>query len=191
MRLVFIGSPGAGKGTQAQRLVERYGIAHLSTGDILRQAVREQTKTGGQAAIYMDAGKLVPDEIIFKLVEESLRQGDTEQGLLFDGFPRNVAQGKTLDKMLEAAGMPLDAAVELKVDDAEVIRRLSGRGRKDDQPAVIAERLKTYWTDTRPLLAYYRERGLLRSIDGRGTPEEVFQRITAVLDGLGGRGRQE
>lgn len=191
MRLVFIGSPGAGKGTQAQRLVERYGIVHLSTGDMLRQAVREQTEAGCQAAGFMDAGQLVPDEVIFKLVDERLRQGDTVQGVLFDGFPRNLAQAKTLDTMLEAAGMPLDAALELTVDDAEVIRRLSGRGRKDDQPAVIAERLKTYWTTTRPLLDYYRDKGLLRSVDGLGTPEQVFQRITAVLDGLGGRGRQE
>jgi adenylate kinase len=191
MRLVFIGSPGAGKGTQAQRLVERFGVAHLSTGDMLRQAVDDQTETGRRAAAYMDAGQLVPDDLIFKLVDERLRQNDAPKGLLFDGFPRNVAQGEALDKMLEAAGLPLDAALELNVDDAEVIRRLSGRGRTDDQPAIVAERLKTYWSATRPLLDYYRQNGLLRTIDGTGTPDQVFERITTVLGGLDRRGRQE
>ncbi|HWB09678.1 MAG TPA: adenylate kinase [Pirellulales bacterium] len=187
MRIILIGPPGAGKGTQAQRLVEHYGIVHLSTGEMLRQAVREQTDSGREAAAYMDAGQLVPDEIIFKLVDERLHREQHAKGVLFDGFPRNLAQARTLDR----TGPPLDATIELSVPDAEVIRRLSGRRRTDDEPAVIGERLKTFRNATRPLLEYYREKGLLRSIDGMGTPEQVFERIRAVLDGPARPARQE
>jgi adenylate kinase len=182
MRLIFIGPPGAGKGTQSQRLLEYLGIPHLSTGDMLREAVGEQTDAGLLAAPYMDAGQLVPDDIILRLMDERLRLGDCHQGALFDGFPRTLAQARGLDKMLERMGLPLDVVLELNVDDAEVIRRLAGRGRNDDQPAVIAERLKGYWQTTRPLLKYYQDRGLLHVIDGHGTPDEVFERIRAVVD---------
>ena len=191
MRLIFIGPPGAGKGTQSQRLIEHLGIPHLSTGDMLRQAVREQTEAGCLAAPYMDAGQLVPDEIILKLMDERLSRGDCDKGALFDGFPRNLAQAKALDQMLTRVGLPLDVTLELNVDDAEVIRRLAGRGRNDDQPAVIAERLKSYWKTTRPLLDYYRKRGILHVIDGQGTTDQVFQRIETVLDGIDRRRRQE
>jgi adenylate kinase len=184
MRLIFIGPPGAGKGTQSKRLLAYLGIPHLSTGDMLRQAVREQTETGLLAAPYMDSGQLVPYEVILKLMDERLRVGDCDQGALFDGFPRTLAQARALDKMLERIGLPLDVALELRVDDAEVMRRLAGRGRNDDQPAVLAERLKGYWKTTRPLLDYYRERGLLHVIDGLGTPDQVFERIRSVVDGV-------
>ena len=185
MRLIFIGPPGAGKGTQSQRLLEYLGIPHLSTGDMLRQAVHDQTDTGLLAAPYMDAGQLVPDDIILKLMDERLSRGDCDQGALFDGFPRTLAQARALDKMLEKTGLPLDVALQLKVDDAEVIRRLAGRGRKDDQPAVLAERLKGFWETTSPLLDYYRKRGVLHVIDGQGTTDQVFDRIRAALGAAG------
>lgn len=185
MRLIFIGPPGAGKGTQSQRLLEYLGIPHLSTGDMLRQAVHDQTDTGLLAAPYMDAGQLVPDDIILKLMDERLSRGDCDQGALFDGFPRTLAQARALDKMLEKTGLPLDVALQLKVDDAEVIRRLAGRGRKDDQPAVLAERLKGFWETTSPLLDYYRKRGVLHVIDGQGTTDQVFDRIRAALGASG------
>lgn len=191
MRLIFIGPPGAGKGTQSQRLLEYLGIPHLSTGDMLRQAVREQTDAGLLAAPYMDAGLLVPDDVILKLMDERLRVGDCDNGALFDGFPRTLAQARGLDKMLQRVGLPLDVVLELNVDDAEVIRRLAGRGRNDDQPAVIAERLKGYRQITRPLLDYYRKQGLLHVIDGIGTTDQVFERIRAVVDGAGCRRDQE
>ncbi|HQU47389.1 MAG: adenylate kinase, partial [Planctomycetia bacterium 21-64-5] len=167
------------------------GIPHLSTGDMLRQAVREQTDAGLMAAPYMDAGQLVPDHIILKLMDERLSRRDCHQGALFDGFPRTLAQARGLDQMLERAGLPLDIVLELNVDDAEVIRRLAGRGRHDDKPAVLAERLKAYWKTTRPLLDYYSKKGLLHVIDGLGTTDQVFERIRAVLDAAGHRRREE
>lgn len=185
MRLILIGPPGAGKGTQSQRLRDYVTVPHLSTGDMLRQAVRESTDAGLLAAPYMDAGQLVPDEIIIRLMDERLRLGDCDQGALFDGFPRTLAQARGLDKMLERMGLPLDAVLELSVDDAEVIRRLAGRGRSDDQPDVIAKRLQSYWQVTRPLLDYYRQEGLLHVINGRGTSDVVFDRVRAVVDGIG------
>lgn len=185
MRLIFIGPPGAGKGTQSQRLLEHFGIPHLSTGDMLRQAVHDQSEAGVLAAPFMDAGQLVPDEIILKLMDERLARGDCEEGALFDGFPRTLAQARALDKMLEKTGQPLDVVLQLKVDDAEVVRRLAGRGRKDDQPAVLAERLKGYWKTTSPLLDYYRKRGVLHVIDGQGTTDQVFDRIRGALDAAG------
>ncbi|MGH7192559.1 MAG: adenylate kinase [Candidatus Saccharimonadales bacterium] len=182
MRIIFIGPPGAGKGTQSLRLVEYLGIPHLSTGDMLRLAVAERTPNGVLAEPFMDAGQLVPDEIILKLMDERLRQGDCGRGALFDGFPRNLHQAEALDRMLENLfGQALDAALEMNVDDAEIIRRLGGRRRTDDRPAVIAERLKSYWNETRPLLEYYRRRGVLRVIEGTGTQDQVFDRIKSAL----------
>ncbi|MEX2560700.1 MAG: adenylate kinase [Pirellulales bacterium] len=185
MRVIFIGPPGAGKGTQSQRLAEYLDIPHLSTGDMLRQAVREQTEAGRLAEPYMSSGQLVPDEIILKLVGERLQRPDAATGAVFDGFPRNLRQAESLDNTLREMNSPLDVAIELRLDDAQVIQRLSGRGRDDDRPEIIAERLKSYWDQTRPLLDYYRKRGLLKTVDGSGSPDEVFERIKAALPDSG------
>ena len=187
MRIVFIGPPGAGKGTQAALVVSRYGIAHLSTGDMLRAARDAQTELGKLADQYMAAGQLVPDEIILKIVQERLRADDCRRGYLLDGFPRTLAQAEALDRMLSQDGTPLNVVLELRVPEEELFRRLSGRGRSDDKPEVIRQRLVAYRQQTEPLLDYYQRRGLLQTIDGLGTVEEIFHRIQQVLDPLAER----
>ncbi len=186
MRIVFIGPPGAGKGTQAERMIKKYRLAHLSTGDMLRAARDAQTEVGKKADHYMSSGALVPDDIIVEIIRERLGQRDCEGGYLLDGFPRTIAQAEALDKMLAHKGTPLDGVLELKVPEDELFQRLAGRGRADDTPEVIRQRLVAYRNQTSPLLDYYGKAGLLRSIDGLGTIEEIFDRVQAVLDPLAG-----
>src|SRR5437588_8429339 len=140
MRLIFIGPPGAGKGTQSQRLIDTLQVPHLSTGDMLRDAVQNQTPEGRRAIEYMDRGKLVPDEIILAMVGRRIAEADCARGYLLDGFPRTLAQAETLDSLLTRENIPLDAVLELRVDEESLIRRLAGRGRADDRPEVIRER---------------------------------------------------
>lgn len=182
MRIVFIGPPGAGKGTQAERLVTTYAMAHLSTGDMLRAARDAKTEVGVQAERYMSAGALVPDDVIVAIIAERLGQADCEKGYLLDGFPRTIGQAEALDAMLAAKGTPLDVVLELQVPEEELFRRLAGRGRADDTPEVIRQRLVAYRKQTEPLLAYYGQRGLLKTIEGLGTVDEIFQRARTVLD---------
>ncbi len=184
MRVVFIGPPGAGKGTQAALVAQRYGIAHLSTGDMLRAARDAKTEIGKLADQYMSAGQLVPDDIILKIVQQRLQADDCRAGYLLDGFPRTLAQAEALDAMLAHQGTPLDSVLELRVPEEELFRRLSGRGRSDDNPQVIRQRLVAYRQQTEPLLDYYHRRGLLKTIDGLGSVEEIFHRIQQVLDPL-------
>jgi adenylate kinase len=182
MRIVFIGPPGAGKGTQAERMIQTYRLAHLSTGDMLRAACAARTPVGVKAEQYMSAGQLVPDDIIIQIIAERLEQPDCRSGYLLDGFPRTIAQAEALDGMLARQGTPLDVVLELRVPEEELFRRLAGRGRADDKPEVIRQRLVAYRQQTQPLLDYYGKTKLLASIDGLGTVDEIFGRARVVLD---------
>ena len=182
MRIVFIGPPGAGKGTQAEKIIAKYKPAHLSTGDMLRAARDAKTEIGLQAEKYMSSGQLVPDEVVIGVIADRLKQDDCKVGYLLDGFPRTIAQAEALDKMLAEAGTPLDVVLELKVPDDELFTRLAKRGRADDNPETIKERISVYNNQTSPLLDYYSKKGLLKTIEGLGTVEEIFARIEKVLD---------
>jgi adenylate kinase len=188
MFLVFIGPPGAGKGTQAHRLATHLAIPHLSTGDMLRQAVRDRTELGRQAEPIMAAGQLVGDDLMIGIVKERLKRDDACRGCLFDGFPRTVAQAQSLDEVFEQTGRQLDAVLELRVPESELIRRLAGRyqqianPRDDDRPEAIPGRLETYRRQTEPVLGYYRASRRLHTIDGIGTPDAVFGRILEEIE---------
>jgi len=180
MRIVFLGPPGAGKGTQAQRLKSYLGVAHLSTGEMLRDSA--DTPLGRRAAHYMGAGKLVPDDVVVGIVVERLADDDCKNGCLFDGFPRTVPQAESLDRMLAEHGMPLDLVLALDVPETDLIARLSARGRPDDNLEAIAERFRQYHALTQPLIDYYDRRGILRRIDASASPEKVFERIQRAVD---------
>ena len=186
MRIVFIGPPGAGKGTQAERLCETYRLAHLSTGDMLRAARDAQTEVGRQADEYMSSGRLVPDSIILDIVAARLAEPDCQAGYVLDGFPRTVAQAEALDARLAQQETPMDVVLELQVADEELFQRLAGRGRADDTPEVIRQRLVAYRQQTEPVLDYYHKAGLIKTIDGLGSIDEIFQRVKVVLDPIAG-----
>jgi len=182
MRLVFIGPPGAGKGTQAERLIAKYHPAHLSTGDMLRAARDAKTEIGVKADEFMSKGALVPDDVIISIIKERLAADDCATGFLLDGFPRTIAQAEALDEMLKNQNTPLDIVLELRVPEDELFTRLAGRGRADDTPEAIRNRLVGYTNQTSPLLDYYAQKGLLQTVDGLGTIDEIFSRIEAILD---------
>jgi len=186
MRIVLLGAPGSGKGTQGKILAAHLGIPKLSTGDALRAAVAAGTELGLKAGPCMAAGKLVPDELVYGIVEERLAQPDAHRGFILDGFPRNVAQAQVLDAMLVRLNeTPLDRAVHLHVEDEEIIKRLHERavqeGRHDDQPDVIRHRIEVYNEETHPLLDYYEAQGKLATVEGVGTVEEIMQRVLKVV----------
>ncbi len=185
MNLVFLGPPGAGKGTQAQRLATAHGIAHVSTGDMLRSAVAEGTEVGRQAKGYLDRGELVPDQVIADLVAERIQADDCSTGFLLDGFPRTLAQAELLDGALSGLDLAIDAAVLIEVNEDELLQRLTsrGEGRSDDQPDVIRHRLEVYADQTAPLAGLYDQRGLLRRVDGLGSIDDVAARVAGSVNG--------
>lgn len=185
-RIVLLGAPGAGKGTQAASLVARLGIPHISTGDMLRAAVAARTPIGLEAKAVMDAGRLVGDEIVIALAEERLAQPDAKQGFILDGFPRTLAQAAALESVLARLDTRLDCCLALTVDNEAVVARLLKRagieGRVDDNEQTIRERMRVYDRQTAPLLEYYRKRGLLREVDGMGSIDAVAAAIVEALD---------
>ena len=184
-RVVLLGPPGAGKGTQAVSLIDSLGIPHVSTGDMLRAAVKAQTPIGLKAKAVMDAGELVSDEIVIGIAKERLAERDAEAGFLLDGFPRTWAQAEALEGLLAELGRPLEACLALTVDQEAVVTRLLHRaeieGRADDNEEIIRERMRVYDKETAPLLKFYRDQGVLIEVSGMGTVEEVGNRIRAAL----------
>ncbi len=180
MRIVLLGPPGCGKGTQAERLCAREGIVHLSTGDLLRAAVRAGTPLGLRAKPIMDAGRLVPDDLVIALVAERIAAPEASRGFLLDGFPRTVPQADALDRSLGKPG--LDVVVYYALDDETIVRRSLSRGRADDTEPVIRERLRVYRAQTEPLIARYRAQGLLESVAAAGTVEEVEAATREAVD---------
>lgn len=212
MRLVLLGAPGAGKGTQAKKLIEKYGIPQISTGDILRKAVADGTPLGKEAKSYMDRGELVPDSVVIGLVKERIAQNDCKKGYILDGFPRNTAQAEALDKVLNDMGMPLDSALSVDVPKDDLLKRLTGRRtcrncqqmynvyfspskkegicdkcsgelyqRDDDKEETIKKRLDVYDAQTAPLIDYYSRKGILKTVQGIGSIDEIFSKVCAAI----------
>jgi adenylate kinase len=177
--VVLLGPPGAGKGTQAEKLEEKLGIPQISTGDLFRHNIGEGTKLGLEAKRYLDAGDLVPSELTNQLVDDRLNDADVAKGFILDGFPRSVEQAKALHTMLDRRGLNLDAVLEFRVSEDELFERLKGRGRADDTDDVIRNRMKVYRDETAPLLEYYRDE--LKTVDAVGTVDEVFARALHAL----------
>ncbi|MEO1784563.1 adenylate kinase [Thermodesulfobium sp. 4217-1] len=213
MRLVFLGAPGAGKGTQAKRLVDQLKIPQISTGDMLRKAVSDGTSLGKEAKSYMDKGELVPDSVVIGLIKERIQEGDTENGFILDGFPRNVSQAKELDSLLGDLGKPLDVALVLDVPLDDLMKRLTGRRtckacgqmynvyfsppkvegkcdvcggelyqRADDNEETIKKRLDVYQSSTEPLIDYYKNKGILKVVQGTGDIDAIYRKILVQLN---------
>ena len=180
-RLIFLGPPGAGKGTQSQKLALHLQIPHISTGDILRQAMKDQTPLGVKAQSYVDSGELVPDQLVQDLVQERLEQPDAKSGWILDGFPRKVTQAAFLAELLETTHQGGEQVVNLDVPDDVVVARLLARGRKDDSEEVIRRRLEVYRSETAPLINYYGDRQKLLTVNGNQSPEEVTTELQKVI----------
>jgi adenylate kinase len=214
VNLILLGPPGAGKGTQALKIVERFHIPQISTGDILRAAVKEKTPLGVKAKAFMDRGQLVPDDLVIRIIEERLKASDCRKGFILDGFPRTIPQAEALQSILTKIGMAIDHVVNIEVDPEELVRRLTGRRtckncgamfhisfhppqkegicdrcggslyqREDDQEETIRNRLDAYQKQTAPLIRYYQQNDRLRSIQGTGEQDKIFERVTRLLNG--------
>lgn len=183
MRIIIFGPPGAGKGTQANLISEEYNIPHLSTGEIFRSAIKNETPLGKEVKSILDAGELVPDEKVVALVEEELKDSKYDDGYILDGFPRTVPQAEAFDQILETKGKELDAFLELNVPEEELIDRIlsRGEGRSDDTPEKVKNRLNVYRQETAPVINHYKKQDLVENIYGVGSIEEIFSRIKTTL----------
>lgn len=187
MNIILFGPPGAGKGTQAQRIVDRHGVVQLSTGDMLRAAIAAGSELGLRAKSLMDEGKLVPDDVIIGMIADRMNDEDCKNGVILDGFPRTIAQAKALDAMFAASHIQLDQVIEIQVDEAALFARIENRAaepgdaRSDDTAEVLEQRLKVYHENTAPVLPYYRDKGQLNIVDGMQSIEEVAAQIKSLL----------
>ena len=189
LNIVLFGPPGAGKGTQAVYLKEKFKLIHLSTGDLLRSQIATNTKLGIEAKLFMDRGELVPDEVVIGMIESALQENSDANGFIFDGFPRNVAQAKALDELLNGKAIPVSGMLSLEVEKEELIKRLLERGktsgRSDDaNETVIENRINVYQMKTAPLISYYNQQGKFYSINGMGSIEEIAERLNNVVANL-------
>ena len=186
LNIVIFGPPGSGKGTQSQQIVKKYGLMHLSTGDMLRSEIEQGTKIGCKVKEFMDDGQLVPDEIVMKILYYKAVEHADSQGFVFDGFPRTIVQAETLDKMLEKRKAPIDAVISVEVKEEELFKRMMGRaedsGRSDDNEETIKKRIDVYKSQTMPLLDYYRNQGKLVSINGMESVDVVFENISRAIN---------
>lgn len=212
MKIIMLGAPGAGKGTQAKKIADKYGIPHISTGDIFRANIKNGTELGKKAKAYMDQGALVPDELVVDLVADRVKQPDCEKGYVLDGFPRTIPQAESLDSVLASMGQKIDYAINVEVPDENIVRRMSGRRacvgcgatyhvvhaptklegvcdrcgeklilRDDDKPETVQKRLTVYHEQTQPLIDYYKNAGILRTVDGTMEMDQVFAAIVDIL----------
>jgi len=186
MRIVLLGAPGSGKGTQAALMVERLGLPHISTGVLLRNAAKRGTELGLKAKSIIDKGDLVPDDIMSDMIEERLSREDVANGFILDGYPRNLAQARSLDAVLERLGTPAEEAIQIDVDVEHLIDRIAKRakeqGRSDDTEEIVRNRMRVYHEQTAPVIDYYASRGLLTHVLGDGSVEEILERILSVLN---------
>lgn len=181
LKIVLLGAPGSGKGTQSEKLVAEFGVPQISTGDLLRSAVANQTELGKKAKAAMDAGELVSDDIVVGMMRDRLTQDDTANGFILDGFPRSLSQAKALDELLDELDRPLQGVVHIKVDNEEIVQRLMARGRADDNEDTIRNRLNVFQEQTQPLVAFYEDKGLLTAVAGVGDIDDIYSRIKGAL----------
>ena len=197
MKIIMLGAPGAGKGTQAKMIAEKYNIPHISTGDIFRANIKNGTELGKKAKSYMDKGQLVPDELTLDLIMDRFKQDDCKNGYVLDGFPRTIPQAEALDTALKAKGEKVDFAIDVDVPDENIVKRMGGRRacvgcgatyhgeelivRDDDKPETVLNRLEVYHNQTQPLIDYYNEQGILKSVDGTVDMKDVFNAIVDIL----------